>query len=121
QLDIEEMELVVIELPQVPSDAAGALSLPTEVRALRSAIEAAGGLSTPLDARLRALRVDVDDVWYAQQWFRPKAMDVFVVSDEFPAIRHRDLPAGVTRVKYDLERSAIDGLQARREILEESS
>lgn len=121
QLDVEEMELVVIELPQVPVDTACALSMVTEIESLRSEMDAAGLLPSLLDARLRALGVDLGDDWYSQQWFLPKTKSVFVVTEMFPAIRASELPRGATRVNYELERSAIEEFKIQHELLEGDS
>lgn len=118
QLDVEGMELVVIELPQVPVDTAGALSMVTEIESLRAEMDAAGVLPALLDARLRALGVDLADDWYSQQWFLPKTKSVFVVTETFPAIRASELPTGATRVEYELERSAIEQFKVQYELLE---
>lgn len=107
QLDETDMELLVLQVPQVVETDPGALSLVTLVKATNAALEDAGSSTAELNLRLKRMGVDLDNPYYSDTWFAVTTIEHLVVTADFPAIRHSQLPVGLDRVRYSLDRTAI--------------
>ncbi|TPW75734.1 PD-(D/E)XK motif protein [Schumannella soli] len=60
---------------------------------------------------LDTLGFDTSDVYYEQWSFVPESWVAFEVTDEFPALRVRDLPAGVSGVGYSIALAAAEAFE----------
>jgi hypothetical protein len=107
QLDESDMELLVLQVPQVVDTEPGAVSLVTLVSKVVAVPDNAASVSAELDLRMKRLGVDLNHPYYSETWFRVAAVETFTVSEEFPAIRQSLLSVGVDRVRYSLDRAAI--------------
>ena len=107
QLDEPGMELLVLQVPQVVETELGAASLRTLIGEATATQDSAATVSAELDLRMRRLGVDLDHPYYSETYFRVAAIETFIVSEDFPAIRQSLLPGGVDRVRYSLDRAAI--------------
>lgn len=107
QLDQPEMELVVLQLPQVEASELGAVSLTSLLEQAELAFQQEGDSPDDLALRIRRLGVDVGESFYSDTWFVVKAVENFRVDAAFPAVRFSVLPLGIERVRYSLDRTAI--------------
>lgn len=117
QLDPGTMELVVVHAPQVSESAPGALNLAQLVGDLLAGLDQAGLPHDDAEIRLRHMGVDIDQPFYADTWFAVTQVDYYNVTADFPAIRESQLPSGLGRVKYQLERAALAPFLASSEII----
>jgi hypothetical protein len=107
QLDERSMALLVLQVPQVTEADTGAFNLVTIVKEVRRALWASGNGTDDLDIKLRRMGVDLVNSHYGEIWFRVDVVETFDVTDDFPAIRHSALPAGVELVRYSVDRKSI--------------
>lgn len=104
QLDVVgRLLLAVVTLANVSADSPG-VSTATLVEDIRRRLTDAQSPTAVLefDSKLAALGY-ADDPVYAAIRFRDDGVRLFEVRDQFPAVRRRDLPPGVTEVLYDIE------------------
>lgn len=107
QLDLEPMELVVLQVPQVAPGEAGAVNLPALVGSVADALEAISYPQNDLEIRLNRLGVDISADYYRDMNFRVASIETYAVDAGFPAIRAGSLPPGVGGVTYAIERTAL--------------
>lgn len=117
QLDPESMELVVLELPQVPESTGGAVTLAALVTDALGRLSSEGCSPDAVELRLKRLGVDASDPWYAEQWFRVDSIATFDVGVGFPRVRARDLAAGVARLRYQVARASLEPFKREFETL----
>lgn len=107
QLDVTgRLVLAVVTLANVSADSPG-VSPASLVEGIRVQLTGSGSPSALLefDSKLATLGY-ADDPVYSETMFRIDGVRYFDVADGFPAIRRRDLPAGVAEAIYDIELSA---------------
>jgi hypothetical protein len=107
QLDVTgRLVLAVVTLANVSADSPG-VSPASLVEGIRLQLTGSGSPSALLefDSKLATLGY-ADDPVYSDTMFRIDGVRYFDVADGFPAIRRRDLPAGVAEAIYDIELSA---------------
>lgn len=107
QLDEPDMELFVLHVPQVDESEPGATNLIALVDKVLASLAAESSPSEELLMRLQRLGVDRDKAFYKETWFRVTTVELFRIGSDFPAIRSSELPAGIERVRYGLDRKAI--------------
>ncbi|MFG1819511.1 PD-(D/E)XK motif protein [Kribbella sp. NPDC049174] len=107
QLDEMGMELLVLQVPQVSETESGSVNLVKLVDQAMAGLNAAGAPPDEFELRLRSMGVDITHSFYADTWFRTTAVETFVVTENFPALRQSDLPEGVEHVRYKIARSSI--------------
>jgi hypothetical protein len=117
QLDQSGMQLVVLHVPECVESDAGAVSLKSLLAAATSALIDAGCRTADLEFRLRRIGVDLKHPIYADTWFRVTTAEYFTVDAGFPAIRQSELPPGVDRVRYNLDRRSIAPFLTASELL----
>jgi len=108
QLDAEDLELLVLRAATTSEGTAGAVSLPTLVGRIRTALDEETVAAASFDSRLDRLSVNLDEAFYADTWFVVASVTDFAVTDEFPAIRSSGLAPGLGHVLYEIELSAIE-------------
>jgi hypothetical protein len=101
QLDGNNIKLAVVTLEEVavPSDG---LTLPRLVTSTRSMLKD-GADRAEFNRRFARLLVDPDDPWYSDQAYAVRRLQVFDVSEGFPALRRSQLPDAITRTTYRLD------------------
>jgi hypothetical protein len=107
QLDVAgRLLLAVVTLANVSADSPG-VSPASLVDAIRQQLTVSRSPSSLLefDSKLAALGY-ADEAAYSETMFRVDRVRYFNVVADFPAIRRRDLPAGVAEAVYDVELSA---------------
>lgn len=107
QLDQPDMELLVLHIPQAVETDSGATNLVRLVDQAENTLSAAGGSTVDLHLRLNRLGVEIEMPYYTDTWFTFTTLETFRVVPVFPAIRAGELPAGVERVRYSLDRKAV--------------
>jgi hypothetical protein len=108
QLDAEDLELIVLQIANTDEQADGAINLPTMVGRALTALSDIGASADALHERLARLGIDITEAFYQDTWFVVARMTNYGVDDSFPRIVASALPAGVTRVVYQIELVAID-------------
>ena len=111
QLDAEDLELIVLQIANTDELTVGAINLPTIVGRALTALSEIGANADALQERLARLGVDVTEAFYQDTWFVVARMTNYGIDDGFPRIMASALPAGVTRVMYQIELVAIDGFK----------
>ncbi|MEV6487090.1 PD-(D/E)XK motif protein [Actinoplanes sp. NPDC051633] len=107
QLDQPDMELLVLHVPQAGETDSGATNLIQLVERAENTLSAAGAAAVDLHLRLKRLGVEIEMPYYADTWFTFTTLETFKIVPAFPAIRASELPAGVERVRYNLDRRAV--------------
>lgn len=107
QLDADDLELVVLKVANTAESSGGSVNLPMLVTRTRRALADEGAGGDGLDERLTRLGVVLEESFYQDTWFVVTQATTYDVSRDFPAIRASDLPAGVSRVTYQLSLSEI--------------
>jgi Putative PD-(D/E)XK family member, (DUF4420) len=108
QLDAEDLELILLQIANTDEQTIGAINLPTMVGRALTALSDIGASADAFQERLARLGVDVTEVFYQDTWFVVARMANYGVDDGFPRIMASGLPAGVTRVTYQIELVAIE-------------
>lgn len=117
QLDEEDLELVVLTVPQVPEGTASSVNL---VQLHQLALErlAENGVGPDeLDLRMKRMGVDLEDPYYADTFFTVQSLHRYPVGEQFPAIRASNLAPGVGHVQYHLSVAAIESFKSAVESL----
>jgi len=107
QLDQPDMELLVLHVPQAVETDRGATNLVRLVDQTVNTLSAAGASAVDLHLRLKRLGVEIEMQYYTDTWFTFTTLETFRIVPAFPAIRASELPAGVERVRYSLDRRAV--------------
>jgi hypothetical protein len=107
QLDRPDMELLVLHVPQAVETDSGATNLVRLVDQAENTLSAAGTSAVDLHLRLKRLGVEIEMPYYTDTWFTFTTLETFTIVPDFPAIRASELPAGVERVRYSLDRRAV--------------
>lgn len=101
QLDGYNVKLAVVTIEQVSPTAEG-ITLPRLVASIRTQLTD-GAARTEFNRRFARLLVDPDDDWYSKQAFAVRRLQIFDVSDSFPALRRSQLPKAIARTKYRID------------------
>lgn len=113
QLDGDDLELLVLTVGNTDEQTPGAVNLPTLVTRVYDALAAVAAARDPLNERLERLGVNLAEAFYHDTWFAVTRVTSYEVGSGFPAIRASSLPAGVDRVSYQIELSAIEDFKRR--------
>lgn len=108
QLDADNLELIVLQIANTDEQTVGAINLPAMVGRASTALSDIGASTDALQERLVRLGVDVTEAFYQDTWFVVARITNYGVDDGFPRIAASALPAGVTRVIYEIELVAIE-------------
>ena len=88
-------------------------SLPELVGDIRAELEAEPASAQLFEASLAlAGYLDEHAEKYESNKFQVIETRLYRVEDEFPRVRHEELPSGITNVKYDLDLSSLDAFSA---------
>lgn len=98
QLDGENIKLAVVTLEEVRTPSDGIL-LPRIVTSIRSRLRN-GVDRSEFNRRFARLFVNLDDSWYSEHAYEVRRLQVFNVTDEFPALRRSQLPRAIARTTY---------------------
>lgn len=101
QLDGNNIKLAVVTVEEVANPSSG-ITLPGLVAAIRSRLKN-GADRAEFNRRFARLLVDPDDPWYSDQTYTVRRLQVFNVSEEFPALRRSQLPDAITRTIYRID------------------
>jgi hypothetical protein len=107
QLDQPDMALLVLHAPQAAETDSGATNLVRLVEQAEGALVTADVPTVDLHLRLKRLGVEIEMPYYTDTWFSFTVLESFKVLPSFPAIRASELPAGVERVRYSLDRGDL--------------
>ena len=113
----EDLELIVLRVPDASEDAAGAFSLQTLVAEVDQALEAASVGRDDLETRLARLGVDLDNKYYSDNWFLVSSVANYSVPNEFPSIRASRMDEGVEKVVYRVELGVIESFKTSFETI----
>lgn len=102
------LELVVVTLEDARADEPDRVSLAGLAGRLRERYVAAGRTGDDLDVRFKLLGVDLGDDYYSERFFRVRQLQIYHVTDSFPALRASALDAGVRGVRYEIDRSSVE-------------
>lgn len=108
QLDGDNIVLVCVEVADSAKSLLGFTSLTDMVSLARDSVALDDGDLEAFDSALHELGFEPSEESYGRTYFTSRSFDYYIVSDEFPRIRPRDLAAGVAGVKYRLELTALD-------------
>lgn len=117
QLDEDQLELVVLLLPQVPEGSGNAVNLLDLVGRAKGLLDLVDAPADDLEMRIKRMGVDLTDPYYAETWFEVRSLSTYDVPPDFPAIRASQLPLGVERVRYQVHLPAIEQFKATFENL----
>lgn len=105
---LDRLTLVAIELNDIPAAAPGSFTVPALINDLRGALRGDQTHIDRLNEKLALLQFDAADDYYADRNFELGEARHYLVADGFPRISTQDVPAGVERVKYQIQLKAID-------------
>lgn len=108
QLDGDNIVLVSVEVADSAKSLPGFMSLADKAVLARDSLALDDGDLEAFDSALDELGFDPSEEFYGRMYFSSRSFDYYIVSDDFPRIRPRDLATGVAGVKYRLELTALD-------------
>lgn len=108
QLDGDNIVLVSVEVADSAKALPGFTSLADLAVLSRESVALDGGDLEAFDAALDELGFDPSEGVYRQTYFSTRGLDYYAVTDQFPRITPRTVPAGVSGVKYRLDLTALD-------------
>ena len=108
QLDAADLELLVLLTANTDEQTPGAVNLPTLVTRVGAALVEAAASHDTLNERLERLGVNLAEAFYHDTWFVVTEVTSYDTGPAFPAIRASSLPFGLSRVRYQIELSAIE-------------
>ncbi len=120
QLDELPHELLVLAFVRLDESEAFGLSLPEQVRSLRSELELEAVALQELEMRLlQAGYIDSQASLYASPRYQVSSIQYFKIRDEFPRLTEANLPHGVGDIRYaiipgDLNKFAIGDEEMRQ-------
>jgi hypothetical protein len=120
QLDETPHELLVLAFVRLDESEAFGLSLPSQVKILRSELETEAVALLELDMRLlQAGYLECQASLYASPSYQVSSIQYFKIQDEFPRLTEANLPHGVGDIKYsiipgDLDKFAIGDEEMRQ-------
>lgn len=106
QLDGDDIRLAIVTVEEVEQRSDG-VTLPELVRAIRSRLDE-GHDRADFNRKIANLRIDLDDIWYAEHSYSILRLRVFDVRDEFPALRRSHLPQAIARTIYRINVDSIN-------------
>lgn len=115
QLDLEAMQLLVLRISNSDEGAVGALNLVQLVDRARSGLASSGDSTEGFEQRLSRLGVDLTDTFYEDTHFVVSRVSSYAVAPDFPALRASQIPQGLSRVRYQIELSAIEQFRTHDE------
>jgi hypothetical protein len=98
QLDGDNIRLSVVTVEEVSTPSEGII-LPKLVISIRSRLKD-GADRSEFNRRFARLLINLDDPWYSERAYEIRRLQVFVVSQEFPALRRSQLPLAIARTTY---------------------
>jgi hypothetical protein len=101
QLDGDDIKLAVVTVEDAAASSGG-ITLPGLVTSIRSRLKD-GADRAEFNRRFARLFVDPDDPWYSERAYVVRRLQVFDVSEEFPALRRSRLPEAITRTTYRID------------------
>jgi hypothetical protein len=101
QLDGNNIKLAVVSVEDVATSFDG-MTLPELVASIRSKLKD-GADRTEFNRRFARLQIDPDEPWYSEHAYAVRRLQVFDVSDDFPAIRRSQLPREIERTTYRVD------------------
>jgi hypothetical protein len=101
QLDGKDIKLAVVTIEEVAAPADG-ITLPELVKSIRSRLKD-GADRAEFNRRFARLFIDPDDPWYSEQAYVVRRLQVFDVSEQFPALRRSRLPEAIARTSYRID------------------
>ena len=101
QLDGDNIKLAVVTVEEVAASSDG-ITLPELVTSIRSRLKN-GADRAEFNRRFARLFVDPDDPWYSEHAYEVRRLQVFDVSEEFPALRRSQLPKAIARTTYRID------------------
>lgn len=101
QLDGDDISLAVVTVEEA-APRSGGITLPGLVTSIRSRLTD-GADRAEFNRRFARLLVDPDDPWYSEQGYSVRRLQVFDVSEEFPALRRSQLPGAIARAVYQID------------------
>lgn len=108
QLDGDNIVLVSVDVADSTRALPEFISLADLAIQARDSVALDGGDLEAFDTALDELRFDPSEEFYRQAYFSSRGFDYYFVNDRFPRITPRNLPTGVSGVKYRLELTALD-------------
>jgi hypothetical protein len=101
QLDGEDVKLAVVTLEEVASPLMG-VTLPGLIKSVRSKLKD-GADKAEFNRRFARLFVDPDEPWYSEHAYAVQELQIFDVTEEFPALRRSQLPKEIERTSYRID------------------
>jgi len=101
QLDGDDIKLAVVTVEDVATPFDG-ITLPGLVRSIRSELKD-GADRAEFNRRFARLFVNPDDPWYSEHAYAVRRLQVFDVSEKFPALRRSQLPEAIARTTYRID------------------
>jgi Putative PD-(D/E)XK family member, (DUF4420) len=101
QLDGDNVKLAVVTMEQVGPTAEG-ITLPGLVTSIKTRLTD-GADRTEFNRRFARLLVDPDDDRYSEHTFAVRRLQIFDVSESFPALRRSQLPTAIARTSYRID------------------
>lgn len=101
QLDGDDVKLAVVCLEEV-SDPPGGITLPGLVTTIRSSLSD-GADRAEFNRRFARLLIDLDEAWYSEHAYAVRHLQIFDVSEDFPALRRSQLPKEIERASYRVD------------------
>lgn len=107
QLDVEDLQLLVLLISNSDEGALRAVNLVQLVHRVRNGLTSSGDSAEGFEQRLSRLGVDLTDSFYEETHFVVSRVSSYAVAPDFPAIRTSKIPEGLSRVRYQIDLSAI--------------
>jgi hypothetical protein len=101
QLDGDDVRLAVVCLEEI-ANPPGGITLPGLVTTIRSRLSD-GADRAEFNRRFARLLIDLDEAWYLEHAYAIRRLQIFDVSDEFPALRRSQLPKQIDRASYRVD------------------
>jgi putative PD-(D/E)XK family protein DUF4420 len=101
QLDGGNIKLAVVTLEEVAASVES-ITLSPLVGSIRSTLTE-GADRSEFNRRFARLHVDPDDPWYSEQTYAVRRLQIFDVSEDFPALRRSQLSQSITHTTYKLD------------------
>jgi hypothetical protein len=101
QLDGDNIKLAVVIIEEIATPSDG-ITLPRLVASIRSKLKD-GADRAEFNRRFARLHVDPDEPWYSEHTYVVRRLQIFDVSEDFPALRRSRLPQEIERTTYHVD------------------
>lgn len=101
QLDGEDVKLAVVSMEEVASLTDG-ITLPWLVASIRSRLTDHADRAE-FNRRFAGLLINPDELWYSEHAYAVRRLQIFDVSEDFPAIRRSQLPKEIAQTTYRVD------------------